>query len=230
MRQYIASLVLTILALTNQSLHAQSHYRFENFTTDDGLSDGWVKCVLQDSKGFIWIATLGGIDRYDGFNFKTYPVPAAALHEDSEGKIWIISDNGLSVLDPKTEQIESYKELIDSLGISLRMNSITEDNNGNLWITTIGYRDHTGGLVVFNKKDKTFTKFTTDGAHGFWSSQLDEYGNLWLGGNGIYIFDPRQRKFIKSFDSKNVKEHGLPNDGVSSFFLTGRDDVGRNLE
>jgi signal transduction histidine kinase/ligand-binding sensor domain-containing protein/DNA-binding NarL/FixJ family response regulator len=219
MRKYIASLILTILAATSQSIYAQFHYRFENFTADDGLSDGWVKSILHDSKGFIWIATLQGIDRYDGLNFKTFPISAASLHEDKEGKIWIISDSGLSVLDPETEQIESYKELIDSLGISLRMNSITEDDSGNLWITTIGFRDHTGGLVLFNKKNKTFKKFTTDGAHGFWSSQMDEHGNLWLGGNGIYIFDPRRNRFIKSFDSKNVKEHNLPNDGISSLFF-----------
>ena len=220
MRQYIASLVLTILTVTNQSLHAQSHYRFENFTSDDGLSDGWVKSILQDSKGFIWIATLQGVDRYDGLNFKTFHVNGGFLHEDKEGKIWIASaDGGLAVLDPKTEQIETYQELIDSLGISLRTNSILEDNNGNLWLTTVGFRDHAGGLVAFNKKNKTFSKFTTNEGDGFFCSALDQHGNLWLGGNGIFIFDPRQRKFIKSFTSKNVREHGLPNDGISSLFF-----------
>jgi signal transduction histidine kinase/CheY-like chemotaxis protein/ligand-binding sensor domain-containing protein len=220
MRQYVASLVLTILAVTNQSLHAQSHYRFENFTTDDGLSDGWVNGILQDSKGFIWIATLQGVDRYDGLNFKTFHVNGGFLHEDSEGKIWITSaDGGLSVIDPKTEQIETYRELIDSLGISLRTNSIIEDNNGNLWLTTAGFRNHAGGLVEFNKKNKTFNKFTTDESDDFFCSTFDQYGNLWLGGKGIYIFDPRQRKFIQSFNSKNVKEHGLPNDGISSLYF-----------
>jgi ligand-binding sensor domain-containing protein len=85
MRKYIASLILTILAATSQSIYAQFHYRFENFTADDGLSDGWVKSILHDSKGFIWIATLQGIDRYDGLNFKTFPISAASLHEDKEG-------------------------------------------------------------------------------------------------------------------------------------------------
>src|SRR5436190_23346684 len=49
----------------------------ENISTKQGLSYNWVNAMMQDSRGFIWIATNSGLNRYDGYNFKIYSYDAA---------------------------------------------------------------------------------------------------------------------------------------------------------
>jgi AraC family transcriptional regulator, chitin signaling transcriptional activator len=45
---------------------------FERITTREGLSNSSVNNIIQDRKGFIWIATYGGLNKYDGKTFKVY--------------------------------------------------------------------------------------------------------------------------------------------------------------
>lgn len=46
--------------------------KFENISIEDGLSQNTVNSFLKDSKGFMWIGTCGGLNRYDGIDFKTF--------------------------------------------------------------------------------------------------------------------------------------------------------------
>src|SRR4051812_7709603 len=73
--------------------------RLEQLTTRDGLSQNTVRCLLQDKKGFIWIGTLNGLNRYDGRKFIVYRPDISdnrirELHEDKEGLIWIKTAEG----------------------------------------------------------------------------------------------------------------------------------------
>ena len=43
---------------------------FERFTIDNGLSQNTVYEVFQDSRGYIWMGTQGGLDRYNGYEFR----------------------------------------------------------------------------------------------------------------------------------------------------------------
>ena len=47
-------------------------YPFASFTIEDGLSNNVVYATHQDSKGFLWIATHDGLNRYDGYEFKKF--------------------------------------------------------------------------------------------------------------------------------------------------------------
>ena len=51
---------------------AQDNWKFTHLTTDEGLSTGTVNCTLKDSKGFVWIGTVDGLNRYDGYNLKVF--------------------------------------------------------------------------------------------------------------------------------------------------------------
>jgi ligand-binding sensor domain-containing protein len=88
-------LVLALFSTFPQFIGAQN-LTFRQIGTSDGLSHGVVTCRLQDSKGFVWIGTQNGLNRYDGYSFVHYTsIPfdstglgghsISALCEDSSG-------------------------------------------------------------------------------------------------------------------------------------------------
>ena len=90
--------------------------RFDHISIEQGLSQSSVRVIFQDSRGFMWFGTEDGLNRYDGYNFKTFKpdpdVPASlsdryitAILEDHEGYIWIGTRlGGLNRYDPRTER------------------------------------------------------------------------------------------------------------------------------
>ena len=71
MRIYFIS--LKILLIFPIFLNAQSqNLKFEHLTVEDGLSRSIVTGILQDRKGFIWMATYDGLNKYDGYNLTIY--------------------------------------------------------------------------------------------------------------------------------------------------------------
>ncbi|MEK7254174.1 MAG: two-component regulator propeller domain-containing protein, partial [Bacteroidota bacterium] len=99
--------------------YAQS-LRFKHWSTDDGLSNNWVSDVLHDSRGFIWIATQWGVNKFDGHEFKLYrynPNDANSLSsnwvrsmaEDADGNLWFgMYPGGLTRFNPFTEKFTHF--------------------------------------------------------------------------------------------------------------------------
>ncbi|HMR85080.1 MAG TPA: two-component regulator propeller domain-containing protein, partial [Niabella sp.] len=88
---------------------AQPGAGYELFSTAQGLSQGMINDMLQDKEGFIWIATKGGLNRYDGYSFKVFtndPQDTTSISsnavsnllEDSKGRLWVGTyDGGINV-------------------------------------------------------------------------------------------------------------------------------------
>jgi signal transduction histidine kinase/DNA-binding response OmpR family regulator/ligand-binding sensor domain-containing protein len=66
-----SKILLAMLFVTQLSI-AQSQYRFQHYSTKDGLADDYAHSLKQDSLGFIWTQYYGGISRFDGHSFKVY--------------------------------------------------------------------------------------------------------------------------------------------------------------
>src|SRR3954454_20062238 len=68
MRELFASIFLLLLAATSV---AQQRFAFTHITTDDGigLTSNHITSLYQDEKGFIWIGTANGLQRFDGTKF-----------------------------------------------------------------------------------------------------------------------------------------------------------------
>lgn len=88
----------------------------------EGLSQGYVTSLFQDHRGFVWIGTLYGLNRYDGYSCKPYlpnHLDPFALHaniitciqEDRNGMLWIGTDVGLFLFDPYSERFLSLSKL-----------------------------------------------------------------------------------------------------------------------
>ncbi|MEJ2750388.1 MAG: two-component regulator propeller domain-containing protein, partial [Anaerolineae bacterium] len=111
---------------------------FAHLTTSDGLASAHVEVIFQDSRGFMWIGTRDGLNRYDGYHFTTYrddPADPNSISdntildiiEDSQGRLWFATQNGLSTFDPRLEQFSPVSlGLVSSPGVF----SLFEDSQG----------------------------------------------------------------------------------------------------
>jgi len=159
-----------------------------------------IHCGLQDKAGNLWFGTTGeGVYKFDGKSFTQYTTSDGLLHnkvfcifEDHQGKIWIGTNNGISVYDD-----HSFKEVpivapIHSIHNILYIFSIMQAKDGKIWIATVE------GVYVYD--GASFTRFTvSEGERGFISNidnveniLEDAAGNLWFGGRvnqGVFRYD-----------------------------------------
>lgn len=98
------------------SAAGQQQFRFKNLSTAEGLTQGSVNDIFQDSQGYIWFATQDGLNQYDGYTFKHYLKGEHGLSdnflwnilEDSLGFIWVGSRNGANRTDPRNGEIVNF--------------------------------------------------------------------------------------------------------------------------
>lgn len=120
--------------------------RLSSITINEGLSQGFVSFITQDSRGLMWFATGDGLNKYDGYNFVVYHHDTDDPHsigsddltyvfEDSRQRLWIGTRNsGLDFFDRQTHRFYHIRQE-DGL-ISNHVSFISEDREGALWITT----------------------------------------------------------------------------------------------
>jgi signal transduction histidine kinase len=92
---------------------------FNRYTTEDGLSQASINAIIKDSKGFVWLGSDDGLNRFDGHQFRVYKKKPGdsttligntvqTLWEDSLSRIWIGTSEGLSIYDRHAEVFQSY--------------------------------------------------------------------------------------------------------------------------
>ena len=186
--------------------------RFDRISIEQGLSQSSVRAIFQDSRGFLWFGTEDGLNRFDGYVFKTYkPDPdestslgdrwITSIIEDRAGYLWIgTRQGGLNRYDPQTEQFRQFRhdEEINTSLSDDHVNTLFLDKNGNIWA---GTQD---GLDLFNPVSNTFTHYTfspteTESLTGKNVTAIfqDDRGRFWVGTStgGLNEFDLKTRKF-----------------------------------
>ena len=119
--------------------------RFNKINSKDGLSQSEVYSFLKDRNGFMWIGTMDGLNRYDGYTIKKYNTnkndinslsnnTICALAEDSLGRIWIGTNDGLNVLYPFNQKIYQVKIKKTSVPFNKIHNLLVDGDL--LWIST----------------------------------------------------------------------------------------------
>lgn len=94
---------------------ANEGYFFKQLSLDEGLTQSTVRCILTDHKGFIWIGTRLGLNRYNRYNLNSYfhnkndskSIPGNQiifLSEDRKGNVWIGTERGLALYDRETDK------------------------------------------------------------------------------------------------------------------------------
>ena len=129
--------------------------QFEQLGLQDGLEQSSANNIMQDSNGFIRVATQSGLHRYNGYEFEvftTVPFDSTSLSESwvlstaeaENGDLWITTmGGGLNRLDPNTGKAVHYRhDPEDSASLSSDFTVHTyEARNGDLWVSTLS-----GGL------------------------------------------------------------------------------------
>jgi len=192
--------------------------RFENLSVNEGLSQSTGRDILQDSNGFIWIATQDGLNRYDGRSILIYNnIPGnpnslsdnfiLSLHEDKKGFLWIgTQGGGINRLNPRTQKFSHFRH-DPSDGQSLSndvIQDIYEDRRGNLWFAT------QNGLNLYNPKQARFRRYHLDSAYpgiSFINCLFeDSKGRFWLGTNaGVVQFDRESETGVRHFFYDSTK-------------------------
>lgn len=159
-----------IFIATLQTLFGQQKDMLKQFlTVENGLSHNEVTAIVQDNDGFIWIGTRGGLNRYDGYEFKVYNQETEnenslvnpsvqTLFIDSKGNLWIgTMSGGISKYNPKTGKfsniINNYKEKNTVIPAN-RVITFYEADDGKMWIGTWGR-----GLYVYDQEKQKATQY-----------------------------------------------------------------------
>ncbi|MBK9335047.1 MAG: response regulator [Lewinellaceae bacterium] len=132
-----------LLALFSFGVRAQE-LRMQALTVADGLSQGFVNCLFQDSRGYIWISTFNGLNRYDGYQIKRFDpdntIPWSlktnfihCITEDRYGLLWLGTDKGPVVLDPYSERFVYLSETVPAL-TDADVTQIFTCSSGRVWI------------------------------------------------------------------------------------------------
>ncbi|MBK9254867.1 MAG: histidine kinase [Saprospiraceae bacterium] len=173
-----------------------SGYNFRKLSVSDGLHDGIVRAVGQDKFGFIWIATVGALNRFDGKNIQhftnipgdslsPYSSQPKALYSDSKGNFWIGYETGLLKYDFNKQQFERIPALKD-----VHIYYIIEGNQQDLYlITNKGLVRHTINepSTIFFSQSNEEKYHILQNVHLHDIVKRDEL--LYIGSNkGLFIF------------------------------------------
>ena len=119
---------------------SKSNFVLSQWTMENGLPQSSVNDIIQTKDGFIWLATFGGLIRFDGVDFKTYDRSntkgmrsdrVLTLYEDRNGAIWLGTEDGF--LKFENEECQVFLIIKNNQIFSPLM--VAEDNYGNMWIT-----------------------------------------------------------------------------------------------
>jgi PAS domain S-box-containing protein len=202
--------------------------RFRHVTARDGLASNWVRSILRDRRGFLWVGTQNGLSRYDGVSFRSYeyvpgqagglPFPVAGvLHEDHQGRLWVGSSwsaSGMARYDWETDTFVPFPPEPGGLG-SARVEVIVEDGEGRLWI------GGEAGVDAFDPDSGRFRSYPFQARRGGLVVPVNDLalapdGTLWIGTyQGIYRLDPRRSETCVPWDPAEPGLSGLGRTPVS---------------
>ncbi len=202
-----------------------------NEDDETSLSNNSIYSLLKDKQGTIWIGTYGGgLNYYNEllYKFDHFKIPNGnniinVIYKEDHN-LWIGTEGGLYFYNNVSDQPEYYKHYPNnnnSIGAGAIW-SIFEDSRKNIWIGTWA-----GGLNLFNREKKNFTRFLNDadnpnsiGGNNIFGIIEDEEGYLWIAcmNGGLNRYDYRTNIF-KAYRADFQAENSISGDWVRTLFI-----------
>lgn len=188
-------LVLALGCLQIKTL-SQNVFRFEHIGTEQGLSQNTGSSILFDSKGFMWIGTMNGLNRYDGYEFRIFRGQSensknfthnrvTNLWEDRKGYIWVETYDGYyHYFNPETEVFSTIPDYSEYVAKNFRINSFLQYDD-----ETIILGSNSGIFILYHDASKgTYTtcRFPDRGNQALSNNNVmfvhsDRNKNVWIG-------------------------------------------------
>ena len=164
--------------------------KFTHYNDNNGLSHNSVRHIVQDRKGFLWLGTFSGLNRFDGYQFKNYMSSSAsanklyndditALELDEESNnLWIGTRKGLTLFKLDTQVFTTFfskKDDPSSLPEE-EIRSVYVDKFKRVWVGT-----KTKGVYLFFLKENRFEKIPIKNFDYVKEIFEDKSGNIWIG-------------------------------------------------
>ncbi|WP_239000288.1 hybrid sensor histidine kinase/response regulator [Hyunsoonleella ulvae] len=204
---------------------------FEHYNEINGLSHNSVRDIVQDSNGFLWIGTFGGVNRFDGYDFKAYQSKVNTpnyLHSDDileividkHDNLWIATDFGLTKYNISTHTFKTYhankNEKNKIIGDKIR--SVFIDNSDRLWVGTMQ-----NGICFYDEKDDKFHEVDIEGVKNIRSIYQTSNGKIWFTtfNMGVFSFTiDKNNKISQLLNHRLFPAKGeLQNDSDAYFIL-----------
>ena len=187
------------------SLYAVNR-EFTYLTIENGLSQSTIFKVIQDTKGYLWITTQDGLNRYDGYTFKVFrhsitdsqsisDNSLTQLIQDKNGDIWISSIHGnINQYHYKTGKFSSYHlNELDSTLEDANLSSMALDSSGILWF---GMEGAIGKLNTQNKKITIYHEYSSKVKMNIPYIYIDKKNNIWAGDKeGLFLYNNLKDEF-----------------------------------
>ena len=160
------ALTLSLLVATVATAALIPDMKFRRLDTREGLSSSQVNCVLKDRKGFVWIGTAYGLNRYDGYRVKTFYSNKRdttsmrdnyvdKIFEAYDGRLWLKQGMNYCIYDPVTERFErNVEKELEKFGISGGIDRIYIDSKKNFWVKL-----YEQGVFYYNPYTKRLFEF-----------------------------------------------------------------------
>ncbi|WP_075590846.1 hybrid sensor histidine kinase/response regulator transcription factor [Labilibacter marinus] len=231
----ISYLSLLIIFITNQCftvLHAQNNKLeyLQNLTLSDGLSHNGVTDILEDSKGYLWVATFDGLNRYNGYEFKVFKNTLVnkqissnrirCLVEDENGNIWIGTEEGIDIYDYSTE---SFISIYNSDESSFNQNPIIRK----IVFTSTGQAvclTEREGIFIFDRNYNLLSKYypatySNQQLQFLDLAELDESNWLFTTNKGLFHFNITNKNFKSILNQGYRVSNSIKKSNDSTFIL-----------
>ncbi|MXV51006.1 histidine kinase [Pedobacter sp. HMF7647] len=196
----IFTLFFLLSFFIGEKVFSQPYY-FRRYQVENGLSHNTVFCSMQDSDGFMWFGTKDGLNRFDGYSFKTFRYdsekpgslsegPIYSLYSDKKKRLWVGTFNGLYIYNPAKENFSLVKATS-----RMSISEIHADNAGNLWIICDYH------IYRYEIDSHILTKYEFKPFYAVTSFCLSSDNKFWVGSVSGHIlnFNP-QKKTSKVYD------------------------------
>lgn len=225
----------TVLCLLLATSLASGQPAFvQRYTVEDGLSQNLVLCIAGDRHGFLWMGTKDGLNRFDGYSFRTYrnnvndPLSLSSnyitsLFVDDHGTLWIgTAGGGLNRFDADAGTFRSWRHRDDDPTSipSDYVVDIARTRNGHLLVATQG-----GGIAVLDTAQNRFQPLLTelpgetqDKLKSLQCIYLDNDSALWIGTRdaGLWRYDILDGTFEQY--SARMGVHGPSNNRIKNIY------------
>lgn len=143
-------ILATFLLLLAGTTVGAEEFMFRHLEVKDGLSSNQVLDIHRDSEGFVWFATVSGLNRYDGTLIRIFfgsendtkalrDSYVKSIQEDGEGRLWLETGKGYCIYNPETEKFDrDMTRWLAYVGLYREPDRVYIDRDKNIWIYASG--------------------------------------------------------------------------------------------